>query len=189
MSRALSRAAAGGKKARKRPPRARQPTDRDLEDARRERQLWGAAEFGGAVGVEGATISKRLRAARISPASVNGHLKYHLKDLIDATYLRDAAGATDPDKLNSYQRKAFFDSELNRLALEQKAGRLVPVEDLERRVAEVFKDVARFRDTIGDRLERDGVLSGASLERFEAHFQAAMGELADVVSGKSEAAK
>jgi hypothetical protein len=164
------------------------------EAERVERALWTVDEFSSAFPVAALAVAKALRASKIEPARANGTVRYHIRDLVDAVFLRDAGGNVDPERMDPYRRKAYLDGELNRLTLEQKAGRLLPVEELQAEEARAFKILARFAETAPDRLERDGVLSGPALLRFEEVLAAAMSELADELSrrdapdGRKEAA-
>lgn len=113
-----------------------------------------ASEFG----MARATVSKRLDAAGIRPEGKRGgYPVYRLKDIVRA--VADAApvdgSEVDPMRMRPTDRRAWFQSENERLKFEQEEGRLIPAGEVEAEMAEVAKIVTRALETLPDRLERD----------------------------------
>jgi hypothetical protein len=52
-------------------------------------------------------------------------------------------------------RKAWFASELDRMAVEERAGRLIPAGEVEEQMAMIVSTVVRCLETQADRAERD----------------------------------
>lgn len=76
-----------------------------------------------------------------------------------------AVESIDPDKLEPFKRRAHYQAEIEKLALETKSGELVPRAEVEREFARVFDVMARFLDVLPDRLERAGLISGEGAAR------------------------
>ena len=75
--------------------------------------------------------------------------------------LRGAGGGqvVDPRDLPPMERRAFYQSENERLKVEQSLGTLVPAAEVEADYADLVKTVVQFMDTLPDVLERDCSLS------------------------------
>lgn len=75
------------------------------------------------------------------------------------TYLQNAGvnaeGNLDPEKLDPFKRRAFYQGELDKLKVAVERSELVPSFEVEQMFATVFKQVAEFFDTLPDILERD----------------------------------
>lgn len=107
------------------------------------------------------TLRKRITEAGVHPADETGpHPRYRLRDIIDAwTQLEDR----DPDSLPPFERRAFYQGEIDKLTLETKAGALVPHDEVERDYGLAFSAVSQHLDTIVDVLERDAGATSAQL--------------------------
>lgn len=132
-----------------------------------------AAEFG----MARETVSKKLRSAGIQPdGKKDGYPVYRLREaapaLIDAAPT-DEAGEVDPDKLPPEKRRAWFQSERERMELEAKAGKLMPALEHERDMARVVGVVVQTFETLPDILERDEGLAPHQVERVQQHLDRA----------------
>ncbi|EFG1721738.1 DUF1441 family protein [Escherichia coli] len=99
------------------------------------------------------TVAARVKT--ISPAG--GHesnLKlYRLTDIL--AELMKAPLPVDNEEMDPHARKAWYQSERDRLKFEQETGQLVPVSDVRRSFSVVVKAIVQVLETWPDRLERD----------------------------------
>lgn len=122
-----------------------------------------ASEFGAAR----ETIKKRLEAAGVNADRVrNGHPVYRLRDALRAWQAAPESGF-DPDALDPFRRKAFYQSELEKMRVQTEAGELVPRIEVEQEQARIAKLVAQFFDTLPDVLERDCGANALLLSKLE----------------------
>lgn len=117
------------------------------------------------------TVAKRIREAGIQPdGKKDGYPVYRLRDaapaLIEAAPTDDA-GEIDPDKLPPEKRRAWFQSERDRMELEAKAGKLIPALEHERDMARFVGIVVQVFETLPDILERDEDLSPHQVDRVQ----------------------
>ncbi|EIQ6381793.1 DUF1441 family protein, partial [Escherichia coli] len=61
----------------------------------------------------------------------------------------------DNEEMDPHARKAWYQSERDRLKFEQETGQLVPVSDVRRSFSVVVKAIVQVLETWPDRLERD----------------------------------
>lgn len=170
------------------PPQAKGEERLARERALRDKSLYSVQEFAMTFGLSEDTVAKAARAARVEPSRANGALLYHVRDLVDACFLRDAAGRVDPEKMDPYRRKAHYEGERNRLELAVRAGRLIPVDAHQAEVGRVGKILARGIEVLPDLVEREGLMAGAALTRLEALLDSVRHEIADEIEGKGEPA-
>jgi phage terminase Nu1 subunit (DNA packaging protein) len=134
--------------------------------------------FAGAAVVDHATITRRLKAADIEPHSKKGkQALFRLRDLLHVTYATDEYGRIDADKLTPFARRAHYQSEMQKLKLEEERGTMIPAIEVEQEQARVAKIVVRFLETLPDVLERDHSLSGAVVSRVQANIDALREEI------------
>lgn len=133
------------------------------------------------------TIAKRIAAAGLKPADRRaGHPVYRLRDLHKAVYQSAAEGGVDPDRLDPFQRKAHYQAEHEKLALETERGELIPRIECEADQARMTKIVAQFFDTLPDRIERDCGVSPLVLAKVEQSLDAVREELYRAVAEPEE---
>lgn len=115
------------------------------------------------------TVSKRLAQANVKPdGKRSGYPVYRLRDACPALLepqAFDEEGNPDPRTLPPDKRKAWYQSELARLNVEQTTGQLIPAAEVEAQFAELVKGMVQFLDTLGDQLERDCALAPEQVER------------------------
>lgn len=122
-----------------------------------------ASEFGAAR----ETVRKRLEASGVqSSRARGGHPLYRLRDALAAWQNAPESGF-DPDRLDPFRRKAFYQSEHEKLTLQAARGELVPRIEVEQEQARTAKLVAQFFDTLPDVLERDCGASPLQLAKIE----------------------
>lgn len=112
------------------------------------------------------TVRKRLADAGITPSGKRAaYPVYRLKDALPA--LLGGGDQSDPDKLDPYRRKAFYQGEHEKLQLQVARRELIPRIEAEQEMAAMAKIVAECFDTLPDILERDCGLAPAILDRLE----------------------
>lgn len=137
------------------------------------------------------TVAKRLRSAGIqADGKKDGYPVYRLRDaapaLIEAAPT-DEAGDVDPDKLPPEKRRAWFQSERERMELEAKAGKLIPALEHERDMARLVGMVVQAFETLPDVLERDEGLQPHQVERVQQVLDGVRGKLYDrIVSDEDD---
>lgn len=105
------------------------------------------------VGMHRQTVSQRIAGLTPSIGS-NQKLKlYALPDLIRLG-LQEKMTA-DVDSLSPMDRKAFYQSENERLKFEEKTGELIPASEVALEMGTMAKAVVQMLETLPDILERD----------------------------------
>jgi hypothetical protein len=111
------------------------------------------------LGMARETIQKRLTQAGVKPSSSrSGHPVFRLRDVCPVLFggvSFDEDGAIDPSKLRPTDRRAWFQSENERLKFEQETGNLILSAEVHAEFAAAAKIVVRELETLPDRAERD----------------------------------
>jgi len=116
----------------------------------------GIAEFVKEALCDGATISRRLKAAGIAPTKRKGRRDlYRLSDLMHAAFLTNNDGSFNASGLDPFRARAFFQAESEKLKLQERARELIPRLEVEQELGRVAKIVTECLETLPDKLERD----------------------------------
>jgi hypothetical protein len=121
---------------------------------------WSVARLADEFGIDRRTASKRLKEAGVPPLTKRaGHDVYRLADAAPALVNPGATafgaeGVVDPRDLPPMERRAYYQSENERLKVESTIGQLVPAAEVEADYAQLVKKVVQFFDTLPDVLER-----------------------------------
>lgn len=115
------------------------------------------------------TVAARLNSVPLAPGS-NPKLKlYSVLDVLTALLTRTAdPDQIEVDKLLPHDRKAWFQSERERLKFEQETSQLVASSDVAREYSSIAKAVVQVLETLPDILERDCGLQPAAVARVQA---------------------
>jgi hypothetical protein len=114
------------------------------------------------------TVSRRIAEGHVPPAGrQGGHDVYDLRAVIHAMGAPAGGGVLDPDTLDPFKRRAFYQGEHDKLRLQVARGELVPRDEVEQDQARVAKIVAHFFDTLPDVIERDCGASPLILAKLE----------------------
>lgn len=124
--------------------------------------LFSVSRLARLTGYDRRTVTKRLESVKPA-ASRHGHAVYHLADagpalFTDRTTIADME-AIDPATLPPPERDKWYASEIKRLELETRMGRLLDAEETRQRIAETFKRIATSLDTMCDVIEREAGLT------------------------------
>ncbi|MBV6785935.1 DUF1441 family protein [Xanthomonas campestris pv. uppalii] len=125
---------------------------------------WSIARLADEFGMDRRTAAKRLREAGVPPSGKRGTNDiYRLADAAPALVSPSGASGSeqviDPRDLPPMERRAYYQSENERLKVETTTGLLVPAAEVEADYAELVKKVVQFFDTLPDVLERKLSLS------------------------------
>jgi hypothetical protein len=132
----------------------------NIADFPADRRLgWSIRRLAEELGHGRDTLQKRIAEAHLKPcATVGGHPQYRLCDVVGALYgplVEDRV--FDPRELKPMERRAWFQSERERLALMTEARELITTNE----VRDVLKDMVgsflAFLLTLPDNLERRGL--------------------------------
>lgn len=122
--------------------------------------------FARAFGTDRETLRRRLLDAGVEPAAERGgHKIYRLAEVFRAWAL--SGQVVDPETLSPFNRRAWYQAELDRLKLQQNRGELIPRLEVEQEQAGVLKIVAEMFDTLPDIIERDCGATPLQLNRIE----------------------
>lgn len=121
---------------------------------------WSVAKIAEAFGLNRGTVRKRLLEANAPIAdTVRGNPVYSLKDVGPVLFGVSEPGDTDdiqnPDKMGPKDRKDWYQSENERIKLEESLKQLLPASEAHREMALLVKGISQVLDTWPDKLERD----------------------------------
>lgn len=137
------------------------------------------------LGMSRNTVAKRIEMLGIRPEGKRaGYAVYRLRDIV-AVAGTDAGGGADgsidPMKLPPSERRAWYQSENERLKVEGEMGRLIPASQVEAEMARVLTIVRRRHATLPDRAERDLRPGTEVIEWLEGEIEDLGNELADAL--------
>ncbi len=130
------------------------------------------------------TVSARLQHVPIAGGNSSNLKLYYLRDVLSE--LMSAASFQESEALEPQERKAWYQSERERLKFEQEIGELLPAADVAREFAAMAKMVIQVLETLPDILERDCALPPIAIGRVQRSIDDLRDQLADRVSEKSE---
>ncbi|MEH4872249.1 DUF1441 family protein [Escherichia coli] len=99
------------------------------------------------------TVAARVKNIRQAGGHESNLKLYRLTDIL--AELMKAPLPVDNEEMDPHARKAWYQSERDRLKFEQETGQLVPVSDVRRSFSVVVKTIVQVLETWPDRLERD----------------------------------
>lgn len=123
-----------------------------------------AREFG----ISRDTVGRRLREAGVrSTAERAGHPVFGLapaaRALVMAERVAVSPSSTDPERMTPQDRKSWYQSEKDRIAVERELKAVVSMEDCRLELALVTKSTVMMLETLPDILERDCGLGADAL--------------------------
>jgi hypothetical protein len=130
-----------------------------------EAYSWSITRISEAFELNRMTVRKRLKEMGISPAFQKGNSPhYRLSDVGPALFgssdrFGDCAGYESPDEMPPTERRAWFQSENERLKFQNEESTLVPDDEVAREMSNLIKAVINPLDGITDTLERKADLT------------------------------
>lgn len=134
---------------------------------------WSISRLATEFGIDRRTATRRLEKAGVQPSGKrSGHVVYNLRDaapaLVDMAAVQlGGDGGMDPRDLPPMERRAYYQSENERLKVETTTGQLVPAAEVEADMAKLVKILVTMLATLPDVLERDCALSAAQVVRVQ----------------------
>lgn len=142
-----------------------------------------AAEFG----MARATVAKRIEALGIKPDGKRlGYPVYRLRDIVRVAGDVEAGDENDPMRMRPTDRRAWFQSENERLKLEVEQGRYIPAAEFEAEVGNIGKIVSRAFATFPDKLERDLRVPPEVVEYAMHYCRESQAEIYSAIRGEDE---
>lgn len=125
------------------------------------------------------TVSSKLSGVQPAPGS-NPKLKLFsvvdiLKELLSRTTSEELVNV---DKMLPPDRKAWFQSERERLKFQQETGELIPASEVVREFSSMAKAVVQVLETLPDILERDCAMTPAAVVRVQKVIDDLRGQIA-----------
>tara|TARA_B100001540_G_scaffold301175_1_gene307347 strand:- start:681 stop:1184 length:504 start_codon:yes stop_codon:yes gene_type:complete len=146
---------------------------------------WSVSKLADFLGMDRKTVSKRIGQSGIPPADqVRGNPVYDARQVVKFMYSPAGSSPGGDLDLDSFPeaRKAWYQSELYRVQLEEKLGGLIPESEHARCLAAFCKTVAAALDSIPDILERDANLAPEGLVLVQEVLDGVRNETAAAVS-------
>lgn len=129
---------------------------------------WSISRIAEAIQKDRRTVAKLIQEAGIPPAGTRrGNPVYALGDVFDALDRGSrppVAGGIDVNELLPQDRKAWFQSENERIKLEKELRHLVPDHEMAREMSRFAKNIAAALESLPDVLERDAGIEGEALD-------------------------
>lgn len=133
-----------------------------------------ASEFG----MARSTVSKRIDALGIKPDGKRlGYPVYRLRDIVRIAGDAEPGEENDPMRMRPTDRRAWFQSENERMKMEAEQGRLIPAAEVEAEFTEIAKIVSRSLGTLPDKMERDMRIQPAVIEYVSEYIRGLRAEL------------
>ena len=113
------------------------------------------------------TVAKRLAESNVAPSGKrDGYPIYPFREAVEAVLETGSrsAGQDDPRDYKPTERRAYYQSENERIAMETRCRTLVPAAEVETEYAELVKGIVQFLDSLGDHLERECALTPEQIE-------------------------
>lgn len=133
------------------------------------------------------TLEKWLRegAPILQMGSRGVSWEIDLKAVAQWRYSSRSEGGVDPDSMPPQERKAWYESETKRRALQVQDRELIPSSEVESVVATAFQAISQGLRSLPDNIERRTGCSPDILEAIEAALDGEMDALADKLSSLS----
>ena len=120
---------------------------------------WSLNQLSRAFGIARETVAKRLSDANIQPSGERrGHPVYSVKSAAFAILVPQQLGAgsfDNPDVMAPSDRRHWYASERDRMALEKEQGLLVSADDCRQQMVEIIQLGLPIFESLADELERD----------------------------------
>lgn len=133
---------------------------------RAEAFWWSVSRIAEATGMDRRTVTRRLSEAGVLPVDeYRGHPRYELRRALPALYIETSIQpGTTPDDMMPTDRRAWYQSENERIKLEKEMRLLVPVEEVHREMSRLARNFVGALDRIPDDLERNAGLTAEVIE-------------------------
>lgn len=114
------------------------------------------------------TVATRLTGVPLADGSNEKRKLYSVQDILISLISRMPEPAEhDLEEMDAHERKAWFQSERERLKFEQETAQLIPAPDVYREFAAIIKACTQVLETLPDILERDCALPPVAVTRVQ----------------------
>lgn len=148
---------------------------------------WSLNQLARAFGVARETVSKRLMDSGVRPSGERrGHPVYPVKLAAQAILMPQGYSGgwlDDPTKMAPSDRRHWFASERDRLALEREQGLLVTADEARQQMAEIINLGLPILESLPDELERDFQLPPEVVAAVESRVDSLRSAWADALQG------
>ena len=132
------------------------------------------------------TVAARLKMCQVKSCGLRGGYPiYPLREAAEALLERgafDENGKPDPDSLPPLQRRAWYQSENERLRFEEDSGNLILATEVQCEMAMIAKIVVRELETLPDRVERDLRCAPETIEYLHKQVRSVRSQIAAILS-------
>lgn len=140
-----------------------------------------------AANCDNATITRRIKVAKISPAEKKGKLQFFaLRDLITVSFHLDDDGRPNPAGMDPFKRKAHFQAAQEEIRYLEECGELIPKIQYQDAVSRVAKIFTRAIDSIPDKIERLLSLKPPQVQLLVEFCNKERDEMAEVLAGSDD---
>ncbi|MEG0867939.1 MAG: DUF1441 family protein [Hafnia sp.] len=129
----------------------------------------------------------KIRLKNVKPSGGNGSnlTLYSVVDLLSE--LMRIPTPVSGEEMNPQDRKAWYQSERERLKFEQETAQLIPASDVRREFSLMTKAVVQVLETLPDILERDCALPPAAIARVQSIIDDLRDQMAEkVINAESD---
>lgn len=147
---------------------------------------WSIVRLSEAFEMDRRTVARRIRDARIPPVGVrNGYDVYQLVSVAPAIlgFAGGEMAVVDPRDLPPSERRAYYQSENERLEAEKTLARLVPTAEMEADYADLVRTMDQFLETLPGVIGVECGLTALQLGRVEVACAEARAALAKRLGG------
>ena len=127
--------------------------------------LLNVSQLAALSGVHRQTVAARLKNVSVSGGHDSNLKLYRLTDIL--AELMKLPPSVAEGEMVPQDRKAWYQSERERLKFEQEVGELIPASDVDREFAEMAKAMVQVLETLPDILERDCALAPSAVTRVQ----------------------
>lgn len=115
---------------------------------------WSIRRLADELRMDRPALSRRLKEAGLKPSRQwHGHPQYRLREACEVIFQQSGIVA-DPRELKPLDRRAWYQSERERMRLLEEAGLLIPAGEVEATYAELVRSFVGFLVALPDQLER-----------------------------------
>ena len=153
-------------------------------DKELKRLVLNVSQLAALSGVHRQTVASRIKNVRTAGGHESNLKLYKLTDIL--AELMKLPPPVAEGEMDPHDRKAWYQSERERLKFEQEVGELIPASDVAREFAEMAKAMVQVLETLPDILERDCALEPSVVVRVQSIIDDLRDEIARRVADDSK---
>jgi hypothetical protein len=150
---------------------------------------WTIGSIATTFGMDWRTVRNKIKDANIEPVGTDrGNAVYSISAVAKAVFAHAVITPTssdfNPESFPPKERKEWYEGEKIRIALEEKSGQLVSLDEFRSEMARVLKEIAAALETLPDVIDRKCHLPPAAIDQ----MQKILDEQRDTIADRIEAA-